>query len=354
MGKTLAGRWPLAVAHAWHAGQPWFLGCNLTPSYAINQIDMWQADTFDLAVIEHELDLAASVGMNAMRVYLHDLVWTADPAGFEERIDQLLEAGARRGIRTMLVFFDSCWCPAPTLGPQKPPIPGVHNSGWVQSPGMAALADLSQFSRLQDYVQSVVSRFASDERVIAWDIWNEPDNGAFVANCDPTTLEAKAEIVLPWLLSAFNWVRSVEPRQPLTSAIWLGDWSRNENLSRLQAAQLANSDIISFHNYCPAGEFRQKIEWLNVHGRPLLCTEFLARPHGSTFEDILPVARQNAVGMFCWGLVNGRTQTHLPWDSWQVPYPETPSPLWFHDVFTSEGTPYCDSEAALLRSMSAR
>jgi len=346
-------RWTPEAAHAWFDAQPWLVGCNFTPSYAINQLEMWQPETFNLPVIEAELALAASLGMNAVRVYLHDLLWVQDAAGFLGRINRFLRAADRHGIRTMPVLFDSCWDPEPALGPQRAPRPGVHNSGWVQSPGVPALADRREHGRLEEYVKGVVSRFADDPRVLAWDIWNEPDNGPEVALCDPAVLAAKGKMVASLMVAAFGWARACHPVQPLTSGIWLGDWSAPDLLSPIQRAQTGQSDIISFHNYGTAEDFLTRVNWLAAMGRPLMCTEFMARPAGSTFQAILPPAKEHKVGAFCWGLVRGKTQTHLPWDKWERPRTDLPEDAWFHDIFDEGGTPYDPAEVEFLRMLSA-
>ncbi|MDB5715894.1 MAG: hypothetical protein JWO15_3291 [Sphingomonadales bacterium] len=342
-------RWTAEHAHAWFAAQPWLVGCNFTPSNAINQLEMWQAATFDPETIERELALAASVGMNAVRVYLHDLLWLDDPEAFLRRIDVFLGIAERHGIGTMLVLFDSCWHPEPVSGPQRGPLEGVHNSGWVQSPGVPTLQNVAEHHRLQDYVRGVVGRFADDPRVLVWDIWNEPDNGPDVALCDPAALKAKADLVVPLLVKAFEWARDMDPVQPLTSGIWLGDWSAPNLLSPIQRAQTGNSDVISFHNYGVAEDFIQRVKWLKTMGRPLMCTEFMARPAGSTFQAILPAARDLDVGAFCWGLVRGKTQTHLPWDAWINPNIEGLKDAWFHDIFDEDGQPHDVAEVEFLR-----
>src|SRR5512133_1841758 len=128
--------WPVEQAWEWYRQQPWLVGCNFIPSTAINQLEMWQADSFDMKTIDRELGWAAAIGFNSMRVFLHDLVWQADAEGFKQRIKQYLAVAERHGILTMFVFFDDCWNTDPHLGRQPEPIPGVHNSGWVQSPGV--------------------------------------------------------------------------------------------------------------------------------------------------------------------------------------------------------------------------
>lgn len=346
--------WTAAAAHSWYDRLPWLVGCNFTPSYAINQLEFWQAETFDPEAIERELAWAAALGMNAVRVYLHDLLWLQDAQAFTARIDRFLAIAARHNIRTMLVLFDSCWDPNPQLGPQRDPAPGVHNSGWVQSPGVPALSDPCQLPRLKAYVTGVVSAFARDDRVLCWDVWNEPDNGPEVSRCDAAELAAKSALVAPVLEAAFAWARAARPSQPLTSAIWLGDWSDFDRLTSLQKIQTANSDVISFHHYGRARDFVRRINWLKGHGRPILCTEYMARSVGSTFRAILPHAKDHRVAAFCWGLVAGRTQTHFHWDPQENHHIVAGVRPWFHDVLHPDGRPHRPHEVQFLRRITGR
>ncbi len=355
--EAMVGRWSETEAKAWYAQQPWVMGCNFTPSTTINQLEMWQAATFDINAIRAELALAADAGMNAVRIYLHDLLWAEDSQGFLNRIDKVLAVAEGYGIRVMLVLFDSCWHPDPELGPQPTPKPGVHHSGWVPSPDIPALRDPAQRPRLEAYIKGVVNRFRNDRRVLAWDIWNEPENGPEVSLCDAGELGAKADLVLPLLVDAFGWARSMRPVQPLTSAIWLSDWSSPDLLTPLQQAQTGLSDVISFHTCGTAGDFAQRIAWLSVFGRPMWCTAFMARPAGSTFEAILAVAKQKHVGAFCWGLLHGKTQAHLPWAAWDDPHLAGLKDKWFHDIFDVGGVLFDDTEVdfpGLLRTLDAK
>src|SRR2546427_8431657 len=242
-------RWPEQKANAWYAQQPWLVGSNYVPKSAINQLEMWQEATFSPDEIDKELTWAESLGMNTMRVFLHDLLWQQDAAGFQKRIDRFLTIASRHHIRPMFVLFDSCWDPLPHLGPQHPPIPGFHNSGWVQSPGATALADANQYLRLKAYVQGVVGAFAEDDRILAWDVWNEP--GADNAGSYPKEeLKDKAARVTKLLPQAFQWAREANPVQPLTSGVWAVDTSPDgANLGELQQIQLRESDVVTFHNY---------------------------------------------------------------------------------------------------------
>src|SRR5882757_1134387 len=170
-------RWTESKANAWYQQQPWLVGSNYIPATAINQLEMWQESTFDPQQIDKELGWAEGIGMNTMRVFLHDLLWQQDAPGLRKRLDAFLAICAKHHIRPVVVLFDSCWDPSPKVGPQHPPIPGVHNSGWVQSPGKTALGDATEYPRLKTYVEGVVGAFANDGRILAWDVWNEPSNG---------------------------------------------------------------------------------------------------------------------------------------------------------------------------------
>ncbi|MGB9471361.1 MAG: hypothetical protein WBQ59_18585, partial [Candidatus Acidiferrum sp.] len=167
-----SARWTEQRANDWYAQEPWLVGSNYIPATAINELEMWQADTFDPQRIDLELGWAESIGLNTMRVFLHDLLWQQDAPGFQKRIDTFLTIANKHHIRILFVLFDSCWDPYPQLGKQRDPRPGVHNSGWVQSPGAAALKDPAQVPRLAAYVKGVVRAFANDPRILGWDVWN--------------------------------------------------------------------------------------------------------------------------------------------------------------------------------------
>jgi hypothetical protein len=343
-------RWTEKAANDWYAKQPWPVGANYIPATAINELEMWQRETFDPVWIETELTWAEGLGMNTMRVFLHDLPWKQDATGFQRRIDRFLSIADRHGIKPIFVLFDSCWDPYPQLGPQRAPKPGVHNSGWVQSPGANALKDPNEYDRLRLYVQGVVGAFRHDKRVLAWDLWNEPDNinGSSYGKLEPANKVQLVEALLP---KVFAWARALEPEQPLTSGVWKGDWSSPEKLSAIEKTQLDNSDIISFHNYDKAEEFEKRIQWLQRYNRPIFCTEYMARGNGSTFQSSLPIAKKYKVAAINWGLVAGKTQTYLPWDSWKTPYVDREPAIWFHEVFRRDGTPYKEDEVALIREL---
>ncbi len=344
---TPAGRWSAEQANRWLDQQGWLVGCNFAASTAINQLEMFQADSFDPQTIDRELGWAESLGFNSVRVFLHDQLWQQDAKGFLDRLDKFLALADRHHIGVMFVLFDSVWDPRPQLGPQRPPKPHVHNSGWVQSPGADVLQDPAKQSLLRDYVVGVISHFRDDRRVQVWDLWNEPENtndNSYGA-VEPRN---KAALVLPLLEKTYLWAREAKPSQPLTSGVWIGKWGDPAKLSPIARLQLDSSDVISFHSYDPLEQVQQRVQELRRYDRPLLCTEFMARPTGSRFESHLAWMKEQRVAAYSWGFVAGKSQTIYPWDSWQKQYTAEPT-VWFHDIFRPDGTPFDPREVDLIR-----
>jgi hypothetical protein len=349
-------RWSEQKANDWYVQQPWLVGSNYVPKSAINELEMWQEASFDPDQIDRELGWAEGLGMNTMRVFLHDLLWQQDAPGFRKRIDRFLTIASRHHVRPLFVLFDSCWDPAPQLGTQHAPVPGVHNSGWVQSPGAKGLADATQVPRLKAYVQGVVGAFAKDDRILGWDVWNEPGSygGGDYSKTELKESEKRARVIA-LLPQAFAWAREMNPAQPLTSGVWDIDTAKDADAQdEIERIQLRESDVISFHNYSWPEDFRAEVSWLRRFHRPVICTEFMARSVGSTFDAILPIAKQEHVGAINWGFVAGKTQTYYPWESWDHPYVKNQPPVWFHEVLRSDGKPYRQAEVDLIRELTGK
>ena len=341
--------WPPAQANEWYSRQPWLVGSNFVTSTAINELEMWQPETFDLPTIDRELGWAQSLGMNTMRVFLHNLLWKQDPQVFLHRMDEFLEVADKHHIRIMFVLLDSVWDPNPHPGQQRAPKPHVHNSGWVQAPGAELLKDESRWNtELKPYIVGLLRRFGRDKRVLMWDLMNEPDNDNSVYKSEE--LPDKSSRALKLLREEWKWAREVNPSQPLTSGVWKGKWSSDSLLSEMERSQLENSDVITFHSYDRPEETKRRIDSLRRFNRPIVCTEYMARPLGSTFASILPLLKKEHVGAYNWGFVNGKSQTIYPWDSWQKSYEAEPT-VWFHDIFRQDGEPYDAKEVELIRQL---
>jgi O-glycosyl hydrolase len=318
---------------------------------------MWQAETFDTITIDKELALAGSIGFNTLRVFLHDKLWQQNADGFKKRVDIFLHICARHGIRPMLVFFDSCWDPFPKTGKQHPPEPGLHNSGWVQSPGADILTDTANYDRLKQYVKGIINAFKNDKRILCWDLWNEPDNtnGSSYGKKEPANKVAFVNRLLPMV---FEWARSEGPSQPLTSGLWTwwnNGWDKDssKNLTLTEKIQLQQSDIITFHCYNDSTIFKKQMKALLEYGKPVICTEYMARGEKNTVITVMPIAKRNKVGMINWGFADGKEQTKYPWDSWEKRYAADP-PLWHHILFKSDYTPYKQEEIDFIKTMTGK
>lgn len=372
-------RWTEEKAWEWFDKQPWLVGTNFISSSAINQLEFWQEETFDPELIDKELGLSASIGMNTHRVFLHDLLWQQDSIGFMSRIDKFLEISHKYGIKILFVFFDDVWHPLPKLGKQPEPIPNVHNSGWVQSPGAKILYDSLSHYKLESYVKGVIGKFANDDRVLGWDLYNEPGQKGIASHniskeraielykkigieindsnyskhnlnqIDPK--EIKQKLTLSLLKKTVKWAREVNPSQPLTIGIYEWDikWDNINNLSELNRFILNSSDIISFHSYGSKNEVVMRVKQLKNYRRPLLCTEYIAREYENTFQNVLPIFGDNKIGAYNWGLVSGKTNTIYPWKSWDSTYTSPPM-KWHHDIFYQNGEPFSTEETEFIKN----
>ena len=328
------GRWSVDKANKWYAQHKWITGADFIPSTAINQLEMWQASTFDTATINRELGWAENIGFNTMRVFLHSIAWKEDPKGFKQRMNTYLTIANDHHIQTMFVFFDDVWNKDPKPGKQPAPKTGVHNSGWMQDPGDPYSGDTTVFPGLETYVKDVMKFFAHDKRILLWDLYNEPGNSG------------KLEKSLPLLKKVFQWARSVHPDQPLSVGLWAWDFEK------LNAFQAANSDIITYHDYEQPDWHLRVIQLLKTHGRPLICTEYMARTRNSRFSNILPILKKENVGALNWGFVAGKTNTIYAWDT-PMPGGEEPKE-WFHDIFRKDGTPYRQEEVNLIKQLNSQ
>ena len=356
--SQLNQRWSEERAWEWQQENGWMVGTNFNPSTSINQLEFWQEDTYDPETIERELEWSAELGMNLHRVYLHNLLWDQDSLGFLKRVENYLEIADSKDIKTLFVLLDDCWHPVPKLGKQPDPLPFIHNSGWVQAPGSAILGDSLRHQETKNYIKGVISHFAEDKRVVGWDLYNEPGNGT---PFDPRYPDRGPEVkdkdiyTLSLLKKSFKWAREVNPSQPITTSVWKGsgvdkDWSKLDSLSDLSRFTLSNSDVISFHTYGNIEEMRLRIDQLEKFNRPILCTEYLARGQGSTFQAMLPLLKEKQISAINWGFVAGKTNTVFPWSSWDEEFDSLPK-IWHHDIYLPDKTPYDQKEIDFLKEI---
>lgn len=344
-------KWTEKQSNTWYSQQPWLVGCNFLPSTAINQLEMFQEDSFDQKTIERELDWAKDLGFNSLRVYLHDLLWS-EKEKFKKTFEKFLNICNEREIKPIIVLFDDCHRPYPKIGKQPLPVRGVHNSGWKQSPGMELVnqvgddeIDAKELNRLKEFIQGLLKNYSDDERILMWDIYNEP--GQF----------GIGDKALKLLQYTWEWAHEIRPTQPLTSCL---DGAIGDEILKLNGE---NSDVITFHTY-EAEKLDPTIKRLKEFKRPIMCTEYMAREFGTTFKFSLPIFKKENIGCYNWGLVAGKSQTHFGWstilelqkrkkngdflnDLDEIPEPEE----WFHDIFRKDGSPYKESEINFIKQI---
>jgi hypothetical protein len=332
--KKIAGRWSVEKANTWSANKPWLRGANFNPSTAINQLETWQEETFDRQSMDQELGWAEDIGLNCMRVYLHHAAWEVDKSGFKNRMNEYLSIANKHGIVTIFVFFDDCWNPTYKVGEQPLPKPGVHNSGWVRDPGELLFTSDNLSPVLEAYVKDILTSFKNDNRIILWDLYNEPGNSGY------------GNTSMPLLKNVFEWAREIDPTQPVSAGVW------NPSLTDLNEFMLENSDIITYHNYSDEIQHQLAIDTLKKLKRPMLCTEYMARRNNSLFGNIMPILKDQNIGAINWGLVDGKSNTKYAWDE---PIPDGSEPeLWFHEIFRNDGTPYKQQEVELIKELTGK
>ena len=323
------GRWTEQKAWDWYRNAGPIVGCNYLPRTAVNMTEMWQKETFDPKTIDEELGWAHEAGYTSIRVFIQYLVWKHDPEGLNKRLDTFLTIAEKYRLGVMLVPFCDCAFSGrePYLGKQDDPKPGVPNSRWVPSPGLKRVVEPQAWPDLEKYIKDLVGHFGNDRRVLIWDLYNEPGQAGL------------GEQSMPLVAAAFRWAREMKPTQPLTAGVW------THFKNRMSIAQFELSDIISFHTYLKRDQILEQIALCKQFGRPMVCTEWLMRQHANTFDTVLPLFTENQIGSYHWGLVAGRTQTYMHWES----KPGDPMPkVWQHDMFYADGRRFDAREFVLL------
>ena len=328
--QNTAQRWSEERVWAWYNNQPWYCGFNYIPAYAINYTAMWDKTTFDAVAIDKELALAERSGMNSLRAVLQYAVYADDPQYFLKTMDQFINICAKHHIKFIPALFDDCSFGIksdPAVGRQPEPVKGWYAWAWSPSPGHSMVVDTATHPLLEKYVKAVINRYKNDQRILMWDLYNEPTNGGL------------GSATFPLLKKVIVWARDIDPAQPLT----IGIFDQNQ---RLNDIILAASDVVTFHDYGNKETVIKTIENLKKHNRPMINTEWMNRPQKSIVSEILPVFYQYKVGCNLWGLVNGKTQTDLPWGH----RPGDPvAKVWQHDLYHGNYQPYQVNEIDMIK-----
>lgn len=331
--ELMEARWPVAKAEEYMKPYGAIKGVNYVPSYCASYIEMWHH--FNEQVILKELRWAKKAGLNSLRIFVAACQWESRREIVKARLDQFLDYAKELGFSVMLTLQPNTYMlPGNDLGPEEDPFilkfrPGVHDGGWIYK-GAKIFDCNGQWVEDKEgigaFVTDIVSCYKDDPRVAFWDLYNECHEGnvALMEYC-------------------FAKAREVNPMQPLT-ACW-------------RAFEI--SDVTTFHCYVRPHQEIDK-EWPGIHefnfeqeseralntGRPVLCTECLARTFGNDLDVILPHYSRDHIGFYIWGLVAGTAQYHFPW-GWPEGSPEPRR--WFHCIYYPDGTAFDDKEIELLR-----
>lgn len=353
----MKNRWSKERAWEWYRARPWIRGCNFMSSDCANRIDQWQEYGFEerFETTKRELALAAQTGFNSIRIIPEFIVWEREHDGFMERFERYIEAAHENGITCTVVLGNDCMPPKEEalkrmhLGEQKVDW-GYHGGRKVSQHGVFggagySLLDEPEYAKkYYAFVQEIVEKYKDDERILIWDVFNEPGNSQ------------RASMSLGHLKKFFEIIRSIDPIQPLT----VGIWTSTRDISKLPEIErfgLENSDIISYHNYATYMENIEIIAQLKKLGRPLVNTEWLARCVGNRVEEMFPLFYIEQIGCYNWGLVAGKYQTFEPWTGMWENYDKDPGHCgwdfekWFHDLYRPSLRPYNPKEIALMKKV---
>lgn len=351
MGK----RWSPKKANEWYAQMGWLRGCNFLPSNCKGFLDMFQSYQSDehLACADAELALAASLGYNSIRFLLNFNVWRLEHDHLLKQFDAYLSLCKKHGMTAMVML--GCDCCVPKTKLYTPPALGEQRVDWGWHGGTKHsafedrkevghhLLDIPEFRELYyAFIREIITIHKEDPRICVWDLYNEPGN----SNRD--------EITLPHLQKFFEIAREIDPIQPLTACLWRWDDAQFETPSPCAQFCLDNADIITYHNYENLEKNVRIIRFLRRFGRPVMNTEWMARPLGSTVFDLFPLFYLENVSCFNWGLVAGKAQYfecwNNIWDRYEAGVDENIDfRLWFHDLFRPSHRPYDPKETALIR-----
>lgn len=346
-------RWSCEAANEWYSKLGWLRGCNFIGSDCANRLDMFQSYQAEqkLATAEKELALAEKIGFNTVRIWANFDVYYAEPDSYMEIFDRYVDLCAKYGQKIMVVLAHEEDLPRgdvfvpKAMGEQKYAL-GEHQGRIPMSEEELAKAPkhYMEYPELRplyiEMVQKTVRKYANDERIFCWNIYNEPGI---------TIGERSMEL----LRVLFDTVRAEDPIQPLTADIWRGVKGDKLQTPEEELA-LELSDVISFHSYQSYEKLVREIRFHKQTGRPLFLTEWLHRINHNTIQEVYPLLYITEVANYCWGFVVGKTQTNEPWgvmwEEWDRGedrgYDFT---KWQHDLFRPNLRPYDPREIALIK-----
>ena len=354
-------KWSKEKAWQWYNGKPLIVGFNFIPSNVINFVELWQNLGHDeiMKNVDHEIDMAAELGLNSVRMKVPFFIWEHEHDSFMNNLEDLLCRLDKRGITMMPVFFSDCCVPIdmykpPHLGKQPEPVKGYFGGSPVtpfdSTPRVGYIPedDRDTWPKVEEFIREIVGKYAKDERILIWDIWNEP------GNCNRSTMS------LPLMERCFRWAREMDPIQPLCAGpCGLGGKFPYEYLMNpyplapMEEKAVELSDIMNFHFYGDYAHTVKYIEHLKGYGLPMVCTEWLHRPFRSNIETHLPLFAEENIGSYFFGFVNGKRQYNQPWENIRR-MPDIDLTCWMHDIYYNDGRPYEPRELDVIKKVTGK
>ena len=358
MVNYMKRRWTEREAWEWQEKVGWLRGCNFIGSDCANRIDMWQSsgNAAHMQTAEREIALCRDMGFNTVRVIVEYDVWLQERESFLKVLESYISLFAKYNQKVMITLANEAvlcrgdiYTPKP-LGEQTYAL-GYHQGRLPLTPEQKALQPYHELERKEtresflEMIREIVSIYRSDDRVICWNVFNEPG------------ITIGVDRSIPLIKTMFETVRERDPSQPLASDIWY--WGDPEQLRPNDQLSADLSDVISWHSYKPMAEFAEDYSIMKKIGRPILLTEWLNRINYQEVREMYPLLFLEKINCWCWGFVAGKTQTYEPWTSlWEqfdakdgnVRYDFT---RWQHDLFRTNLRPYDPKEIDLIKHFNA-
>ncbi len=357
-------KWSNEKAWEWFNARPWIRGFNFVPSDCSGWVEMWQEYNHEKKVetMRTELALAKQIGFNAVRQFLAFDVWMYQRESFLKNVEEYLEICHENGLGVMFVLISDGGRPKkkpefgeinagifhgsfkvdtrmiPGIFPCTDPVasaatPAATAAKPAPTPLYSPVDEPELAEKFYEYCEDLASRYAKDERVIVWNLWNEPGNSS------------RGTLSVPHMKRAFEIFRSHDPIQPLCADVWR--IPKSNILTEEEALAIELSDVISYHDYGSLDHSVRVIEFLRQFDRPLLNTEWLHRVQFNNVATHLPLYYNNNVGIFNWGFVNGKFKGHEPWEACWKRYAKGEKlemTKWQHDLLRPNHRPYDPEE----------
>lgn len=347
-------KWTKERAWEWYNKQPWIRGFCYYPSCCLNMIEMWQEYNWDKvkATMEKEMAIAKEWGFNAVRILTLFDLYLDQPEAHLNHLEEFIQICDKNQIKVMVCIGNDCLVSKsnykkPSYGEQEYDL-GYHSGKAISphivmnEPGYALADEPEYFDLYLEYVEAIISKYAKDERVLLWDIYNEPGNSR------------RGMMSYKVMEESFKIARKYDTIQPCAACCWSYN-EKDEPYKEIELKALEMSDVILYHGYMNYKKHKRTVKFLKkTYERPLFNTEWLHRIWHNDVEHFFPYFRKNKIAAFNWGFVRGKSQTNEPWEWLFNEYhlghgKDWDFTKWQHDLIRSNLEPYDFKEYEIIK-----